>query len=131
MPVLRLVIWVALFGALAFPQSRKPSQAEVQEVHRSAILIDTHNDVPMRTARGMDFGPRAATGHTDLVRVREGGVGAVFFSGYVARGYAAKNQSAHRALEMIDSVHREIVERYPERPRLQPPAAPRSSAVAA
>jgi membrane dipeptidase len=114
MPVLRLVIWVALLGALVFPQSRKPSEAEVQEVHRSVILIDTHNDVPMRTVRGVDIGKRTASGHTDLVRLREGGVGAVFFSAYVAAGYAAKNQSAHRALEMIDSVRRDIVERYPD-----------------
>jgi len=114
MPVLRLVIWVALLGAMAFPQGRKPSDAEVQEVHRSAILIDTHNDLPTRTVRGVDIGQRTASGHTDLVRLREGGVGAVFFAAYVAAGYAAKNQSAHRALEMIDSVRRDIVERYPD-----------------
>jgi membrane dipeptidase len=113
MRTLRVVVWMALVGVLGLAQGRKVGEAEVQEVQRSAILIDTHNDVAMRTVRGVDFGKRAASGHTDLVRLREGGVGAVFFSAYVAPSYVAKSQSAHRALEMIDSVRHDIVERYP------------------
>ena len=63
--------------------------------------------------KGLDIGPRRATGHTDLARLREGGVGAVFFAVYVSGDYAAKNQAAHRALEMIDTVRHDIVDRYP------------------
>jgi len=95
-------------------QSRRISDAEVAEAHRSALLIDTHNDVTSRTVKGFDIGPRAADGHTDLVRLREGGVGAVFFAAYVGAAYAKQNQSAHRALEMIDTVRRDIVDRHPE-----------------
>ena len=114
MPKVRFTCCFLLAGALAVPQQPKPAEAEVQEVHRSAILIDTHNDLPMRTARGVDIGQRSTKGHTDLPRLREGGLGAVFFSAYVAPGYAGRNQSAHRALEMLDTVRNDIVGRYPD-----------------
>ena len=78
------------------------------------MLIDTHNDVTSETLNGFDIGPRASKGHTDLVRLREGGVGAVFFAVYVSGGFAEKNQAAHRALEMIDTVRHDIAARHPE-----------------
>jgi membrane dipeptidase len=77
------------------------------------ILIDTHNDVPSRVVKGFDIGPRAKDGHTDLPRLREGGVGAVFFSVYVGAEYVNGNRSAHRALEMFDAVLAGVVARYP------------------
>jgi len=110
---LRYPLLLALLAAGALPQGSKPTDAQVQEIHRSVILIDTHNDVPLRVARGFDISKRANTGHTDVPRLREGGVGAVFFSAYVAPGYVGKNQAAHRALEMIDCVRHDIVNRYP------------------
>ena len=106
-----LVSFVLAVGA--FAQGRAITDAEVMRVHRSAILIDTHNDVPTRTVAGFDIGPRTTSGHTDIVRLREGGVGAVFFSVYVAAAYAHGNHSANRALQMIDTVHHDISGRYP------------------
>src|SRR5215467_5278050 len=100
-------------ASIAFAQNRAVTDAEVMRVHRSAILIDTHNDVPSRTVSGFDIGPRASSGHTDLARLREGGVGAVFFSVYVAATYVQGNRSANRALQMIDTVRHDIVGRYP------------------
>lgn len=86
-----------------------PAQAPKPE----PILIDTHNDVPMRVLRGFDIGARDEKGHTDLPRLREGGVGAVFFSVYVGAEYVQGNRAAHQALEMFDAVLHGIVERYP------------------
>ena len=95
-------------------QTRRVSDAEVRKVHRSAILIDTHNDVTSRTVQGFDIGPRSADGHTDLVRMKAGGMTATFFAAYVAAGNTEGNRSAHRALQMIDTVRRDIVERHPQ-----------------
>jgi membrane dipeptidase len=95
-------------------QDRDVSDAEVARVHRSALLIDTHNDAPMKTVTGFDIGPRAAGGHTDLPRLREGGVGAVFFAAYVAASYAREGKAAHRVLDMIGSIRHDIAARYPE-----------------
>lgn len=83
------------------------------KVHRSALLIDTHNDVTGKTVTGFDIGKRTSDGHTDLARLREGGVGAVFFAVYVAADYVRNNNSANRALQMIDTVRHDIVTRYP------------------
>ncbi len=88
-------------------------EEEVRRVHRSAILIDAHNDVTSFTVKGLDIGARRERGHTDLARLREGGVGAVFFSAYVGAGFARSGQAAHRVLEMIDTIRHDIVERRP------------------
>src|SRR5271169_2346033 len=97
----------------AAAQNRTVTDAEVMKVHRSALLIDTHNDLPTRTVDGFDIGPRASSGHTDLVRLREGGVGATFFAAYVASSWVQGNHSANRALQMIDAVRHDIVAKYP------------------
>ena len=100
-------------AAACFAQTRQVSDADVMKVHRAAVLIDTHNDVPMRTVRGFDIGKRASSGQTDLPRMREGGVGAQFFAAYVPGRFAASNQSAHQALTAIDTIRRDIIARYP------------------
>ena len=105
------LLWVAMASALA--QTRTVSDAEVKKVHRSAILIDTHNDVTSRTVDGFDIGPRSKDGHSDFVRMKEGGMTATFFAVFVGANYVEGNKSAHRTLQMIDTVRRDIVERHP------------------
>jgi membrane dipeptidase len=103
--------------ALALPgvaQTRHVSDAEVARVHKSALLIDTHNDVTSKTVEGFDIGKPSATGHTDLPRLRQGNVGAQFFAAYVSSSYVNGNRSAYRTLEMIDTIRHDIVERYPD-----------------
>jgi len=92
---------------------RPVTDAEVARVHRSAILIDTHNDVPLRTVLGFDIGVPDQRGHTSIPRLKQGGVGAVFFAVYVAPSYAKSGGAARQALEVIDSVRRDIVDKYP------------------
>ena len=99
---------------LSYSQAtRTVSDAEVARVHQSALLIDTHNDVTSDTVKGLDITQSRTTGHTDLARLRKGNVGAVFFAAYVSGGFTKTNQSAHRALEMIDTIRHDIVERHP------------------
>ena len=91
----------------------KHIEAEVKKITHSAILIDTHNDIPSFTIEGADIG-NAPKNHTDIPRLREGGVGAIFFSVYVAATYVNGNHSANRALAMIDTVYYDILNRYPD-----------------
>ena len=109
----RLVLASALLAACVAAQTRVVTDDEVRRVHASALLIDSHNDVTSETVKGLDIGSARINGHTDLPRLKKGGVGAVFFAAYVGREYAAKGQSAHRALEMIDTIRHDIVDRYP------------------
>jgi membrane dipeptidase len=103
-----------MLGAAIFvaAQSRRVTDADVVKVQRSAILIDTHNDAPEHIIDGFDIGSQTSKGHTDVSRLRKGGVGAVFFSAYVDADYVKAKQSAHRALEMIDTIRHDIVERH-------------------
>ena len=92
---------------------RKVSETAVQEVHRAALLIDTHNDVTSYTVEGFDIGIAGSKHHTDLPRLKAGGVGAVFFAAYVGPEYAASRTSSVRALQMIDTIRTDIVARHP------------------
>jgi len=92
---------------------REVSNEEVERVHRSLLLIDTHNDVTSKTVEGFDIGKTASTGHTDVPRLRQGNVGAQFFAAFVSSSYVDGNHSARRTLEMIDTIRHDIVERYP------------------
>src|SRR5260370_29658633 len=95
-------------------QTRRVTDEEVSRVHRSAILIDTHNDITSRTVQGFDIGERSSETHTDVVRMKEGGMGAQFFAVFVAASYVEGNHSANRTLQMIDTVRHDIIERYPK-----------------
>jgi len=53
-------------------------------LHRSAIVVDTHNDVTQRLiVEGVNLGDRLPDGHTDIPRMREGGLDAEFLSVFV------------------------------------------------
>lgn len=112
-PLSRVLCTVLPLALASVAQTRQVSDAEVERVHKSALLIDTHNDVTSKTVDGFDIGKPTSTGHTDLPRLRQGNVGAQFFAAYVASSYVNGNRSAHRTLEMIDTIRHDIVERYP------------------
>lgn len=106
------VLCAPLFVAAAPPSGRALDRA-VEKITKSAILIDTHNDIPTFTVDGADIG-NSPKNHTDIPRLRKGGVGAIFFSVYVAGSYTNGNHSAQRALLMIDTVKQDIIGRYPD-----------------
>ena len=103
-----------IFGQAPARQKRTVTDAEVARVHKSAILIDTHNDITGATVDGLDIGAANTTTHTDLPRMKKGGMGAQFFAVFVAATYVEGNRSAHRTLDMIDTVKHDIVDRYPK-----------------
>ena len=92
-----------------------------KEVLAKSILFDGHNDLPWairgrKTAPGdvaaYDLRQHApAEGQTDIPRLREGGVGAVFWSVYTPG--EAPDHLARTQLEQID-IARRMIERYPD-----------------
>ena len=83
-------------------------------VHRSAILIDTHNDVTSSTVAGLDIGKPNTDHMTDIPRMKKGGMGAQFFAVYVSASYVEGNHSANRTLQMIDTVRHDIINGHPD-----------------
>ena len=118
MTIFRTTLLAAVAISLAWAQppkrvKRTVTDAEVKRVHSSVILIDTHNDIPSRTVNGVDIGEPSTVNMTDLPRMKQGGMGAEFFSVFVSANYVEGNNSAKRALDMIDTVKHDIIERYP------------------
>lgn len=85
------------------------------KLHRAAIVIDGHNDVttPMVDEAYDLATPSVGKYHTDLARMKQGGIDGQFFSIYVDQQFVTTGGSARRALDMIDVVYR-AAERYPQ-----------------
>ena len=87
------------------------------EIHRSAPVIDGHNDLPWalrkspRSFGSIDLRDPQPQFHTDIPRLRNGGVGAQFWSVYVPADTIDEGRSLSTTLEQIDLVER-MVERY-------------------
>ncbi len=82
-------------------------------------LIDGHNDLPWAMRLGarydfeqMDPGAGIASTHTDIPRLRAGGVGGQFWSVYVPSTLPG-HEAVTATLEQVEFVHR-MVERYPD-----------------
>jgi membrane dipeptidase len=96
-----------------------PGLAErAKALHAQAIVMDTHNDITSKILdNGFDLGKPDGKTHTDLVKMKAGGITGEFFAVYVDSAYtkptAAGGGSARRALDMIDIVYQQI-ERHPD-----------------
>ncbi|MFJ9813601.1 dipeptidase [Streptomyces sp. NPDC101158] len=92
--------------------------AEARELLASAPVVDGHNDLPwaLREHCGYDLdrldiaGDQRGALHTDLARLRAGGVGAQFWSVYVP-GRLAGDHAVSATLEQIDVVD-QLLDRY-------------------
>lgn len=86
---------------------------KAKKIHEAALVIDTHCDTPMvMLDRGLDIGKRSTTNDVDLIRMKEGGLDAIFFAVFVANDLDLK-QPSKKALEMIDEIHRQV-ENHPD-----------------
>ncbi len=90
------------------------------DIHHSGMLFDGHNDLPWQMKiQGqssfdvLDISKTRPELHTDIARLREGGVKAQFWSVYVSASTDTTGDSLLQTMEQIDVVHR-MVRRYPE-----------------
>ena len=88
-------------------------------LHQRVPLIDGHNDLPWqlraranRALSKMDISQPQPELHTDIPRLREGGVGGQFWSVYVSTSLK-RGEYVQATLEQIDVVHN-LIRRYPE-----------------
>src|SRR6202140_2756321 len=82
--------------------------ARARSIHFSSLVFDTHADSPQRLFFDQfDLGKRDAEGCIDIPRLREGGVGAIFFALWVPveiTGFAA----TRRAWDLLDATMKQI-----------------------
>jgi membrane dipeptidase len=122
-----LVCFFLLSGlALAQPQHRhkksakaapitRPKADPALAIHQSALIIDTHADTPQRFLdENFDLGQNTPVtdGHIDLDKIRQGNLGAEFFSIWVEPEF--KGHYSQRAMDLIDSVYQQAA-RHPDK----------------
>ena len=91
------------------------------KIHRKAIIIDGHNDIPsplvdedfnLATDSVGKFHKDGDPFHTDLARFKKSGITGEFFSIYVSGSTLKTGGAMRRAMDMIDATMREV-ERHP------------------
>jgi membrane dipeptidase len=82
--------------------------ARAKKLHFSATVVDTHDDTTQRFLDGkFDLGPRDARGSIDIPRMREGNLGAIFFSIWMPSKITGP-EAVDRALVQIDAVREQV-----------------------
>ena len=94
--------------------------AEAAEIHSSGLLFDGHNDLPWEIRdRGnssfdqLDIAREQPGLHTDIPRLRRGGLKAQFWSVYVPAGTAETGDALLQTMQQIEIV-KAMLKRYPE-----------------
>src|SRR5207248_4713067 len=94
------------------PTAADDLSARARKLHFSSIVVDTHDDTTQRFLDGdFDLAPRNASGSIDIPRMKEGGLGAIFFSVWIPSKITGPEAIKH-ALDQIDAV-REQARKHP------------------
>ena len=111
---MKKTVLICGFLAVATFAASETLHERALRLHKSAIIVDTHEDVPEELEnRWTDLAVRNDIGQIDIPRWREGGVTAPFLAAYVNAAYATSGGSAKKALEFIDLIHR-IANEHPK-----------------
>jgi membrane dipeptidase len=120
--VLLIIFQASCAGAQMTSQSDEELRQQATEILERVPLFDGHNDAPYqyRNRVGYKFGELDFYDttqlenpmHTDIPRLKEGRVGAQWWSVYVPAGIP-EDEAVKRTMEQIDFVYR-IAERYPD-----------------
>jgi membrane dipeptidase len=93
---------------------------QARRLHANTVLVDGHNDLPWAfRERGtpsfqkLDISHPQRQLHTDIPRLREGGVKVQFWSVYVPASTRLRGEALQTTLEQIEFVHT-MVRHYPE-----------------
>jgi membrane dipeptidase len=102
----------AILPLIALPQKADMSP-KAHDLHFRSLIIDTHDDTTQRLLDpNFDLAARHSDGNIDIPRMREGGLGAIFFSIWIP-GTVTGPEAVKRALDQIDAV-RQTVARNPK-----------------
>lgn len=102
---------------VALPQDQLAAASQTspaaRDLHFRSLVIDTHVDTTQRLIFDhFDLGSRHCDGSVDIPRLRQGGVGAIFFAVWTP-GSVTGPAARDRALEQIDIIRRQA-ELHPE-----------------
>ena len=117
-----LLLLVSPLLAQTMPAGATPKLWEkALKIHRKAIVIDGHNDITsplvdedydLRNSSVGKFHLGGDPFHTDVARLKAGGITGEFFAIYVSGSTMKTGGAMRRAMDMIDATNREV-ERNP------------------
>lgn len=111
--LLKAVLCTAIGGLLVAGVKSDDISARAKKLHFSSIVVDTHDDTTQRFLHGkFDIGKQHAEGSIDVPRMRDGGLGAIFFSIWIPSKITGTD-AVNRALAQIEAV-REQVRAHPK-----------------
>jgi membrane dipeptidase len=112
-------LWLAMSQANSKGSPRSDSLERARALHKLVPLVDGHNDLAWqyrqkvnRDLSKIDISRPQPQLHTDIPRLRAGGVGAQFWSVYVPASMQGE-EAVRATLEQIDVVNG-LMRRYPE-----------------
>jgi membrane dipeptidase len=117
-----LVVTALITASAAIGQERPPVVLtdEARQLHESSLVDDGHNDMPWEirdqgsaSFTKLDISQPQPKLHTDIPRLRKGGVGAQFWSVWVPAYTAEEGTALAMTLEQIELV-KAMIARYPE-----------------
>ena len=98
---------IVLAGAMAATAGDGISE-RARRLHFSSLVVDTHDDTTQRFLDGgFDLGARNALGSIDIPRMKEGGLGAIFFSIWIPSKITGP-EAVKRALKQINAVREQV-----------------------
>ncbi|HUL14691.1 MAG TPA: dipeptidase [Terriglobales bacterium] len=98
---------------IALSSSAQSISERARRLHFSSIVVDTHDDTTQRLLDPhFDIGVRHSDGSIDIPRMKEGGLGAIFFSIWMP-GKITGADAVKRTLDQIDAV-RQMVATHPK-----------------
>jgi membrane dipeptidase len=106
-------ILVYAIPALVWAPSTGSGQGQVSDrartLHQDAFIFDAHIHVVNRQFyHGGDMGQRVDDGQFDLVRAKEGGLDAMFFSLFVTEQYYPARMETKQVLRLIDAAYDQL-----------------------
>jgi len=117
-----LAPFIQTFAQTMPPGADPKIWAQAMKIHKKAIIIDGHNDIPsplvdddfdLATSSVGKFHGDGDPFHTDLQRFKQSGITGEFFSIYVSGSTLKSGGAARRAMDMIDASFRQV-ERHPD-----------------
>lgn len=121
---MRFVAMIVLCTGSVLAQDAKRAPVvltpQAEEIHFSGMLFDGHNDLPWEIREkanssfdALDISKDQPSIHTDIPRLRKGGLKAQFWSVYVPASHDTTGDALAQTLHQI-SIVKMMVKRYPE-----------------
>ncbi len=107
------IIVISLLAVLASGTDKeeidKTLWKKAMNIHENAIVIDSHVDTPMlMDEKDFDIGVKNDKADVDLVKMKEGGLDAVFFAVYVSNKYDHLHPAVN-ALKVLEQIHQQLI----------------------